>query len=426
MVSDASISFPTNVEEFGGDERISYSLQSKTYVAVHEDGSEFEFNEEQKKWIPIDYDQDDDDLPSLPEENDGTHALDDQSKKRKSGPSYDDEPAPSSCANPTTLLCPPSACAVLRYRRNTDKPKTVPGESDPNRMGKLTGQFASGQQDPSQGRKQRPTKKAKPPPAPKQNTAVYVTGLPLDATIDEVYDLFSKKGGVIAEEIDSGKPRIKMYNDEQGNFKGDALVVFFKPQSVEMAITLLDDTDFRYTSSGLTEGKIRVQPADSSYKKTNYDQDTSKNRGAEGRKPQKSERDRQKIIRKTQKLDAKLADWDDDVPYPGQEDNNRTSKVVILKYMFTLQELEEDPAALLEIKEDIREECEKLGEVTNVVLYDLEPEGYVSVKFRDANAAEACVQLMDGRNFDGRVVEARLSFRKERFKLSSKKQDEDE
>ncbi|CAI4216635.1 unnamed protein product [Parascedosporium putredinis] len=215
-----------------------------------------------------------------------------------------------------------------------------------------------------------------------------------------------------------------MYSDETGGFKGDALVVFFKPQSVEMAIMLLDDTDFRYTSSGLSDGRIRVQPADSSYKKTNYDADGNKSKAAEGQKPQKNDRDRQKIIRKTQKLDAKLADWDDDVPYADQEVATRTSKMVILKHMFTFEELEEDPAAILEIKEDIREECEKLGEVTNVVLYDLEPEGYVSIKFKSHEAAEGCVELMDGRSFAGRVVEARLSFGKERFKQSSKKEDD--
>ena len=92
--------------------------------------------------------------------------------------------------------------------------------------------------------------------------------------------------------------------------------------------------------------------------------------------------------------------------------------------MFTIQELEEDPAALLEIKEDIREECEKLGEVTNVVLYDLEPKGIVAVKFRRPESADACVDLMQGRAFDGRVVEARLSFGKERFRQSGKKDDE--
>jgi hypothetical protein len=39
--------------------------------------------------------------------------------------------------------------------------------------------------------------------------------------------------------------------------------------------------------------------------------------------------------------------------------------------MFTLKELEEDPTLLLDLKEDVREECETLGEVTNVVLYDV-------------------------------------------------------
>ena len=39
--------------------------------------------------------------------------------------------------------------------------------------------------------------------------------------------------------------------------------------------------------------------------------------------------------------------------------------------MFTLRELEEDPTLLLDLKEDVREECETLGEVTNVVLYDV-------------------------------------------------------
>ena len=61
--------------------------------------------------------------------------------------------------------------------------------------------------------------------------------------------------------------------------------------------------------------------------------------------------------------------------------------------MFTLEELEEDPAAMLDIKEDVREECAKLGEVTNVVIYDKEPEGVISVRFSTPEAARACVQV---------------------------------
>ena len=57
------------------------------------------------------------------------------------------------------------------------------------------------------------------------------------------------------------------------------------------------------------------------------------------------------------------------------EDNlnaiNKNSRVVILKHMFTLKELEEDATLLLDLKEDVREECSTLGDVTNVVLYDV-------------------------------------------------------
>ena len=50
---------------------------------------------------------------------------------------------------------------------------------------------------------------------------------------------------------------------------------------------------------------------------------------------------------------------------------NKNGRVVVLKHMFTLDELEEDPSLLLDLKEDVREECATLGDVTNVVLYDV-------------------------------------------------------
>lgn len=50
---------------------------------------------------------------------------------------------------------------------------------------------------------------------------------------------------------------------------------------------------------------------------------------------------------------------------------NKNSRVVVLKRMFTLKELAEDTSLLLDLKEDVRDECSTLGEVTNVVLYDV-------------------------------------------------------
>lgn len=255
----------------------------------------------------------------------------------------------------------------------------------------------------------------KPPAPPRENTAIYVTGLPHDVTVEEVHEVFSRKCGVIAEEIDSGKPRIKLYTDDAGNFKGDALIVFFKAPSVQIAITLLDDTEFRFGDR--SSGVMRVQAAEKSYKKVQNPGDTEEQK----ERPKQSAKDKQKIIKKTQKLDARLADWSDDEDISTiKETSSRFDKVVILKHMFTLAEIKEDPECVADIEEDIRDECSKLGEVVNVVLFDMEEDGIASVRFGNAEAARACVSLMDGRAFDGRTVVATISDGKEQFKKSKK------
>lgn len=58
------------------------------------------------------------------------------------------------------------------------------------------------------------------------------------------------------EDIVTGEPKIKLYKDESGTLKGDALITFFKEESVPLAINLLDDAEFRLGDSST---KIRVQ-----------------------------------------------------------------------------------------------------------------------------------------------------------------------
>ena len=281
-----------------------------------------------------------------------------------------------------------------------------------------------------------PNKKAKNANTARKNTAVYATNIPTDAEVKEVTALFSRYG-VIAQEIDSSKPRVKLYNDELGRFKGDALIVYFRAESVELAVQMLDDSDFRFGVSS-SAGRIRVSEADWSYKKVKENQagsDATANsnkssfkkppKGKPGDDPMKNSNlssDKKKIIRKTQQLNARLADWsdDDDNPSAIKDTSSRFDKVVVLKHMFTLQELEDDPAAILDIKEDVRDEAEKLGPVTNVVLFDAEEDGVITVRFGNAEAASACVSAMNGRHFDCRVVEAYTSNGKERFKKTKK------
>ncbi|KAL3420892.1 nuclear mrna splicing factor-associated [Phlyctema vagabunda] len=361
-----SSNFPTNPEDFDSDDRISFSKLSNKFLLEQEDGTEYEFDDAIKRWIPV-VDE------ALLEEQQRAYQV-----------SGVDESEPVD--------------AMKRKR----KKEYVNGEDEGGRAVKAP-------------------KKAKAPLPPRPNTAVYVTGLPSDATVEEVAEVFSRKCGVIAEEIDSGKPRIKLYTDEKGEFKGDALVVFFKAPSVDMAIMLLDDTDFRI-GSGQAGGRIRVQAAESSYKKVQHNNDAGKETKE---RPQTSMKDKQKIIKKTQKLDARLADWDDDEPSAVLETSSRWDKVVILKHMFTLEELAEDPAAILDIKEDIRDECSKLGEVTNVVLFDMEEDGIASIRFANSEAARACVNLMDGRSFAGQTVKAYISDGKEQFKKAKKKEEDE-
>lgn len=109
-----------------------------------------------------------------------------------------------------------------------------------------------------------------------------------------------------------------------------------------------------------------------------------------------------------------LTDWDDDDPLLRNNPTVRQERTVVLKGLFTLEELkvsspirlygnadlvrltlaiQEDVEAILDIKEDVRNECNKIGEVTNVVLYDLEPEGVVTVKFAQPEDAQTCVTV---------------------------------
>ncbi|KAE8144955.1 hypothetical protein BDV25DRAFT_165683 [Aspergillus avenaceus] len=337
--------FPQDPTEFDSDPRISFSKLDDKFILETEDGQEFEFDTVLKRWIPTV----DEELLRKQQEAYKVQGVDD-----------------------SELV----TASQLRKKRKQQGTKDDEGNGQKSKK-------------------------------PRVNTALYVTSIPLDADFEEIRYVFSKCG-VIAEEIDSGRPRIKMYTDDDGKFKGEALVVFFRPESVNLAIQMLDDSDFRLGVTG-PQGPMRVQPADFSYK-------------SQQEAPIKtSARDKRKIMQRTQRLNSKLADWDDDDPSALPETNSRFEKVVILKHMFTLQELDEDPAAILDIKEDIRDECSKLGEVTNVVLYDKEADGVVSVRFQEPEAAKNCVKVMDGRYFGGTRVDAYIADGSERFKKTNEK-----
>jgi HIV Tat-specific factor 1 len=90
---------------------------------------------------------------------------------------------------------------------------------------------------------------------------VYVTGLPTDTDPDELVDRFSKCG--VIEEDDNGEPKIKMYAREDGTFSGVALIVYFKEDSVILAVNLLDEDELR---RGDSSTRMSVAKADFAHK----------------------------------------------------------------------------------------------------------------------------------------------------------------
>ncbi|GAA6048696.1 hypothetical protein JCM3770_002026 [Rhodotorula araucariae] len=235
------------------------------------------------------------------------------------------------------------------------------------------------------------------------NTAVFVSSLPESTTVSQLVETFSK-AGLILEDV-SGEPKVKLYKDADGRFKGEALIVYLQEASVALACRLFDETELVLGSG---EGTISVKEAQWDSKKADKAKEDGPGQG-EGTSAGKGKPDQQKarLGKKAAALRQKLGDWSDDEDSAAAAARARKFRgVVVLEGMFTLKELEDDATLLLDLKEDVREECETIGEVTNVTLYDKEEKGVMTVRFKDELAAEACIAKMNGRFFGGRTVTA--------------------
>ncbi|KAF0989457.1 hypothetical protein HZS_4772, partial [Henneguya salminicola] len=181
---------------------------------------------------------------------------------------------------------------------------------------------------------------------------VYVSGMPQDVTEDEFIDMMTKFG-IIMEDPETNKLKIKLYKDSQGKHKGDGLCCYLKPESVDLAINILDDTDMRGHS-------INVEPAHFELK------------GSYVPKPKNKKKNKNKKNVNQQKL----LDWADREAYKKRAHHRAC----------------DDPSAVFDYKKELSEECQKFGNVKKVFIFDRSIDGVASILFRDEESAQKCVK----------------------------------
>ncbi|KAL7536275.1 hypothetical protein ACHAXR_007039 [Thalassiosira sp. AJA248-18] len=227
---------------------------------------------------------------------------------------------------------------------------------------------------------------------------VYVTGLPQDTDEDEVAKYFSK-AGILDLDPETQKPKVKLYrlkkgekDDKPGSLKGDASICYARPESVDLALQILDENLFR---DGAT---LSVQRAKFEQHGT-FDGD-SKTGG-------------RRMISEAKRKVARLAalqavGWD-------EGENGRIAgglkglRIVVLMNMFNPAELvnDKDDEKLQKLEKEVHSECDEIGVVEKITVFSKHPAGVIIVKFTQPNAASDTVNKFNGKvRGDGRKVEA--------------------
>ena len=282
------------------------------------------------------------------------------------------------------------ALAPKKEKKKADKKKKDGESSSTSTLSKTIGEIAT----TKKRKRNKPKFSAK-----NARNWIYVSGLPKDTNEEEVAAYFQKVG-IIDMDPETQKPKIKLYrnkkgengNNQSGTLKGDASICYARPESVELALQILDENLFR------DDATLSVQRAKFEQHGT-FDGDNKK-----GGKRVISE-----AKRKVARLAALQAvGWD-------EGENGRIAgglkglRIVVLMNMFDPKELQNDTndEKLQTIEREVHAECGEFGAVEKITVFSKHPAGVMIVKFTQPNAASDAVNKFNGKVRDnGRKVEA--------------------
>ncbi|CAR26320.1 hypothetical protein ZYGR_0H01290 [Zygosaccharomyces rouxii] len=191
--------------------------------------------------------------------------------------------------------------------------------------------------------------------------AIYLSNLEKqNTTEDQLIDEFSKFGAIKRDQ--AGVPKCKLYKDDEGKVKGDALIVYARHESVPIAIEMMNG----YKLNGF---EIKVEVAQFQDKKRKLEDSNDEERSYKSVKSHNNE---------------------ENVPKP---------PVVVIGNILDLYE-DYHEQELDDIKRDILDGCLEIGFVKKIDLNSVTGEAEVS--FENESHARNCCKEMNGRFFDGR------------------------
>ncbi|VDK44319.1 unnamed protein product [Anisakis simplex] len=232
-----------------------------------------------------------------------------------------------------------------------------------------------------------------------KNATVYITNLPKTVTEDAFIVSFSfcsmelmSKCGVIQRDARTNKLKVKIYRDEEGQPKGDARCGYIKMESVDLALQILDGWNFDGNVIHVEKAKFEMKG----------EFDPSKKR----RKLTAAQKKR--FIENQQRI----FQWKPEKPRNYRPISDCT---IVMKNMFSLEQMMANATLLLDLKEQMRKACERFGVVKKVVVHDNNPEGVICVTFGNVEQSDLAVRSLNGRVVGNRKIDVSLWDGKTKF-----------
>lgn len=199
----------------------------------------------------------------------------------------------------------------------------------------------------------------------------YVTGLPSHGVTTEDMQKYFSKAGLLDLDPETLQPKIKLYKQANGLLKGDASICYARPESVDLALQILDESPWD------AKHIIRIQRATFQAKE-----------GAEGDDGSGTKRKKKHVSEAKRKV-ARLALLQAQDEGFGERlaGGRKGLRIVVVKHM--MEGIQEN-----RLEDEIQDYCQEHGQVEKITC--IEKSKVVIVKFVEPTAAATAVQAWNG------------------------------